>query len=347
MRLLLCLPLATTFVGCDALSPEPGSASTEATEQADGPSTQDPQSTRERLSALPDHELVNPEDDEVMQYIAGAIPEVSDAQLEQLYELYTGFREEQARALSLAVRMNEATGRGGGRGGRGARAGRGGGGSEGGVQLRPRQLERIGALETDFLSAGRELMQPAQLSAWDECATAVDLGPNLSETPELGLEPGEPAPDFELRTLDGEELSLSDLRGKPVVVEFGSYTCPIFRDNASEMRSLARRYRDQAHFLLVYGYEAHPDDGWQVKSNRDQGIIYDQHRTMDERRAAARDGVEALDIESTVVLDGMDNAVTDAWSGHPNVGYVIDAEGRIATRMGIIDPVEVQSLLER
>ena len=35
---------------------------------------------------------------------------------------------------------------------------------------------------------------------------------------------GERAPDFRLPTLDGEEVSLSSLRGKPVVIEFGSIT---------------------------------------------------------------------------------------------------------------------------
>jgi hypothetical protein len=35
---------------------------------------------------------------------------------------------------------------------------------------------------------------------------------------------GELAPDFALPLLEGGELSLSDLRGKPVMIEFGSIT---------------------------------------------------------------------------------------------------------------------------
>ncbi len=35
---------------------------------------------------------------------------------------------------------------------------------------------------------------------------------------------GEPAPDFTLPILDGGSLTLSDLRGLPVVMEFGSIT---------------------------------------------------------------------------------------------------------------------------
>ena len=39
-----------------------------------------------------------------------------------------------------------------------------------------------------------------------------------------GLAPGQPAPDFELPTTQGDKIRLSDLRGKPVLVRFGSFT---------------------------------------------------------------------------------------------------------------------------
>ena len=35
---------------------------------------------------------------------------------------------------------------------------------------------------------------------------------------------GDPAPDFTLPLLDGGEVTLSKLRGKPVMIEFGSIT---------------------------------------------------------------------------------------------------------------------------
>ncbi len=39
-----------------------------------------------------------------------------------------------------------------------------------------------------------------------------------------GILPGEIAPDFELSRADGGTLRLSELRGKPVLLHFGSYT---------------------------------------------------------------------------------------------------------------------------
>lgn len=39
-----------------------------------------------------------------------------------------------------------------------------------------------------------------------------------------GLEPGVPAPDFELKSTTGERVTLEGLRGKPVLLHFGSGT---------------------------------------------------------------------------------------------------------------------------
>jgi len=39
-----------------------------------------------------------------------------------------------------------------------------------------------------------------------------------------GIEPGVMAPDFELLEVGGEMLRLSDLRGRPTVLHFGSYS---------------------------------------------------------------------------------------------------------------------------
>ncbi len=39
-----------------------------------------------------------------------------------------------------------------------------------------------------------------------------------------GIQPGEPAPDFELPQVGGGTVRLSALRGKPVLLHFGSYS---------------------------------------------------------------------------------------------------------------------------
>jgi len=37
--------------------------------------------------------------------------------------------------------------------------------------------------------------------------------------------PGKPAPDFQLKSLDGQTISLSELRGRPVLINFWATWC--------------------------------------------------------------------------------------------------------------------------
>ncbi len=39
-----------------------------------------------------------------------------------------------------------------------------------------------------------------------------------------GLQPGTEAPDFELESTEGDRVRLSEVRGRPVVLRFGSFT---------------------------------------------------------------------------------------------------------------------------
>ena len=56
------------------------------------------------------------------------------------------------------------------------------------------------------------------------------------------------APDFELETLDGERLRLSDLRGRPVVINFWASWCSPCR---REVPALIRAQRENADSGLV------------------------------------------------------------------------------------------------
>ena len=71
---------------------------------------------------------------------------------------------------------------------------------------------------------------------------------------------GEPTLDFTLPFPDSEEVTLSKLRGKPVMIEFGSITWPPCQAEFPLMDQMAQDFAHQAHFLFVYVRGAHPDD---------------------------------------------------------------------------------------
>ena len=65
------------------------------------------------------------------------------------------------------------------------------------------------------------------------------LGTGCSEP--LGARVGEPAPNFKLENLDGQFISLSDLQGKPVLLNFWATWCPPCR---AEMPYLQQIYEE-------------------------------------------------------------------------------------------------------
>jgi len=58
-----------------------------------------------------------------------------------------------------------------------------------------------------------------------------------------GLATGEKAPDFELKTLDGQTVSLSDYKGKKVILNFWATWCPPCKE---EMPHMQKFYEEQA-----------------------------------------------------------------------------------------------------
>jgi len=62
---------------------------------------------------------------------------------------------------------------------------------------------------------------------------------------------GHPAPDFTLQTLDGDSLTLSDLRGKAVVLNFWATWCPPCQAEMPELQAAHEAYASGG--LVVLG----------------------------------------------------------------------------------------------
>ncbi len=158
-----------------------------------------------------------------------------------------------------------------------------------------------------------------------------DVG-SFNEGPQVG----DLAPDFTLKTQDGQKtFNLASFRGnKPVVLTFGSYTCPPYRALFGGVDSLHKRYGDQVEFLAVYVREAHPTDGWSTSGNEGTDFAVKQPTSQEERIAVAGKFCAFEKPSFPVLVDEFNDQIGHAYSGMPNRLYLIDREGRVAYKSG-------------
>jgi len=103
-------------------------------------------------------------------------------------------------------------------------------------------------------------------SAIEELKARVALGPNSSVAEEAKLLIAEPrrgreefAPDFRFTSLQGQDVSLRQLSGKVVVLDFWATWCPPCRESVPELKQLTRKYPGEK--LALISISADQDDG--------------------------------------------------------------------------------------
>lgn len=148
---------------------------------------------------------------------------------------------------------------------------------------------------------------------------------------------GDPAPEFNVtRTDSGDLVTLAQLRNAgPVLLVFGSYTCPNFRAAAVTLNKLYPEYKNQVPFYLIYIREAHSTTDWASTRNQREGIVLPEAATMDEQNGHAKMCVRKLSIEFPALLDSIGGAAERAYSAWPSRAFVVDKHGRILFSTGL------------
>lgn len=79
------------------------------------------------------------------------------------------------------------------------------------------------------------------------------LGWGLAKAQKGPVEDG-PAPDFTLQGFDGNTVTLNDLRGQVVVINFWASWCPPCREEAAYLERTWRKYKDQGVVFIGVDY---------------------------------------------------------------------------------------------
>src|SRR5262249_34936045 len=128
--------------------------------------------------------------------------------------------------------------------------------------LTPDQMQRLrdlinqGGPVMDGLRGGRgrgPMMQPDMMGPGNASVAEKPLEPDAPM-----IEIGQPAPDLTLNRLDATPIQLSAFKGKFVLLVFGSYSSPSFRQRAAALEQIKKDYSGRVSMFLIYTSENYP-----------------------------------------------------------------------------------------
>ncbi len=126
------------------------------------------------------------------------------------------------------------------------------------------------------------------------------------------------------------------------------------------LRDLYAQYHDRVEFLMIYIREAHPVDGWwlgkgipkamlKMSGSKAAMDVYDP-QTIEERQAVAGRCELALQYDIRTYVDGMDDAVNEAYAAKPTRLYLVGLDGRVVYAGGLgpfgFHPAELGTAIE-
>ncbi len=113
--------------------------------------------------------------------------------------------------------------------------------------IQPRPLQGVSSLARPLQSQPLPQVRPAQARPKSSAGVTTSIG----GTPNVG----DPAPDFTLKNLQGEEVRLSDYRGRPVLINFWATWCPPCRFEMPAIQKMYDTYKDEGFEVLAVDVE--------------------------------------------------------------------------------------------
>lgn len=98
---------------------------------------------------------------------------------------------------------------------------------------------------------------------------------------------------------------------------------------------LAKDLGDDVLLLGIYIREAHAEGEDQVPRNLEEGVVFAQPGSEDERAEVAAACMLRYNFSFPMLLDGMDNDAEEKYISWPDRLYLIDREGKVAYKSGL------------
>ena len=125
----------------------------------------------------------------------------------------------------------------------------------------------------------------------------VEIARKMAENPRRARE--NYAPDFSFTSSQGEQISLAELRGKVVVLDFWGTWCPPCVESIPSLRSMHKKYAKEPSFVLLGISSDREEDVWKDFTEKNK-MVWPQFRDHD-RRIHRAFGIRAF--PTYVVID--------------------------------------------
>lgn len=126
------------------------------------------------------------------------------------------------------------------------------------------------------------------------------------------------------------------------------------------LQELYEEYHEEIQFLSIYIREAHPIDGWwmgrrltKILTRKIAPRVSMDHydpKTIEERRAVARECETALKYGTRTYVDEMDDAVNHTYAAWPTRLYLVGLDGKIVYAGGLgpydFKPAKLQAAIK-
>lgn len=154
-------------------------------------------------------------------------------------------------------------------------------------------------------------------------------------TQDTGLKKGDLLAHIELFNLSGRRVKLQELiRGKPLVIETGSMTCPMYAQSSPRMQEIIKKY-PQFNYVLIYVREAHP------------GERQRQHSSIEEKITAAMKTTKIYnEFHRTILIDDVYGTAHNLFGSMPNSIYVIDTDSHVLFKSAWNNTNEIEQILQ-
>lgn len=98
-----------------------------------------------------------------------------------------------------------------------------------------------------FLTLSKQQSKEVTTSSGEQVTTGLSEGQEIETAEE-----GKLAPDFTLVDFEGKTVKLSDLKGKPVFIDFWTKWCPFCIDEMPEIEKIHKEFGDQIVVLGIH-----------------------------------------------------------------------------------------------